>query len=125
MRSYFETAAFLAACETCREEAKKKYKSSDFMCRIIVPFLLLCILFFIEYPSQNSPKVHSKTFKKDTQITPQTPLGAPGPPLVTDPVLRPLPESTFDDFGTPSRTPLGAKMAHGGPRNVPDATKAS
>ena len=109
--SYFEVAAVLAACETCTENAKNKYKSSDFMCRIIVPFLLLCLLFFIEYPSRNSPKVDPTTMKKGTQITSQTPLGAPGPPLVTDPVLRPLPESTFHDFGTPSGTPLGAKMA--------------
>ena len=118
--SYFEVAAVLAACETCTDEAQKKYTSSDFLCRIMVAFLLLCILFFIEYSSQNSPKVDPKTIKKGTQITSQTPLGAPGPPLVTDPVLRPLPESTFHDFGTPSGTPLAAKMgpwrAKKGPR---------
>ena len=104
-------AAVLAACETCTDEAQKKRTSSDFLCRIMVAFLLLRILFFIEYSSQNSPKVDPETIKKGTQITSQTPLGAPGPPLVTNPVLRPLPESTFYDFGTPSGTPLGAKMA--------------
>ena len=74
--SYFEVAAVLAACETYTDEAQKKYTSSDFLCRIMVAFLLLCILFFIEYSSQNSPKVDPKTIKKGTQITPQTPPGS-------------------------------------------------
>ena len=57
------------------------------------------------------PKSTQKPSKKVPKSPPRPPLGAPGPPLVTDPVLRPLPESTFYDFGTPSGTPLGAKMA--------------
>ena len=57
------------------------------------------------------PKSTQKPSKKVPKSPPRPPLGAPGPPLVTDPVLRPLPESTFNDFGTPPGTPLGAKLA--------------
>ena len=68
--------------------------------------------------SRNTP--NPKTIKKAIQITPQTPPGSPWAPLVTDPILRPLPETTFYDFGTPSGTPLAAKMgpwrAKKGPR---------
>ena len=69
---------------------------------------------------ETHPQATQKPPKKIPKSRPRPPLGAPGPPLVTDPVLRPLPETTFYDFGTPSGTPLAAKMgpwrAKKGPR---------
>ena len=66
--------------------------------------------------SQSRPKNHQKRYPNHSPDPP----GSPWAPLVTDPVSRPLPESTFYDFGTPSGTPLAAKMgpwrAKKGPR---------
>ena len=99
-------AAVLAACEICTDEAQNIFCAGSWWLFYFFAYCSLSNIF-----RETHPKSTQKPSKKVPKSRPRPPLGAPGPPLVTDPVLRPLPESTFYDFGTPSGTPLGAKMA--------------